>query len=90
MNTTFRTAAALSLFVAFAAQAADQSACNFPHPAMARSAACAAVAGIDANTFIVQPPASTRWLARADGSGVHAMNVVLHGAAIGYRHHHLL
>lgn len=50
-------------FAATLAQAADPAACApAAHPALARSA-CAAPAGINANTFIVLPPASTRWVA---------------------------
>lgn len=57
----FRFAATLVIgCLAFAAQA--DATCT--HPAMARAAHCSPSAGIDPNTFLVQPPATTRWLAR--------------------------
>lgn len=58
---TLRFAATLAIgCLAFAAQA--DATCT--HPAMARAAHCSTGAGIDPNTFLVQPPATTRWLAR--------------------------
>lgn len=66
--------AASALIFAAEALAADGTACG--HPAL-RAAACAAPAGIDANTFLVQPPASTRWVVRASSTnGDHPAVVV--------------
>ena len=63
MSTRRTTALALLATLAtLAAQAAEPVACS--HPALARGMACVAPAGIDPNHFLVQPPASTRWLVR--------------------------
>jgi hypothetical protein len=47
-----------------APQSHAEQAAACTHPALARGEACTAQAGIDANTFIVLPPASTRWVVR--------------------------
>ena len=68
-TTLIRSAAAVAIAVAAqaastAARAAGPHDCPFQHPAT--RGACTAVAGVDANTFRVQPPASVRWLALAE------------------------
>jgi hypothetical protein len=77
-NSHFILAAVVATAAIVASQesrAADAATCG--HPALARGAACAAPAGIDANTFIVQPPTSTRWVVRApSANGDHPAVVV--------------
>lgn len=75
MRTAFRIASGLipvlvTVLTSNAAQAAELSSCTYSHPAIAHRAC--AVAGIDSDTFLVQPPASTRWLAKSDAPVVHA------------------
>lgn len=52
--------AILSLFAANVALAADKAHANFDHPAVV-SARLAQQAQVDANRFLVQPPASVTW-----------------------------
>lgn len=77
---SFTVTAFLSLVAASAiafgpdARAEDGARCG--HPSMTRGATCAA-AGIDPNTFLVQPPASTQWMVRAShANGDHPAVVV--------------
>jgi len=63
---------ALTLGTTVAAQAADATHANFDHPAVA-VARMARTPVIDANTFLVQPPASVTWTTLAPEAKVVAV-----------------
>jgi hypothetical protein len=66
----------LSLFATHAALAADKAHANFDHPAVA-TARLAQQDRVDANRFLVQPPASVTWTVQPEAKLLAAATPVV-------------